>query len=161
MLKGAIEEVARLKNQENTIIQLVRVDEIVPIAPKPTITVTMQELSKDAKGGSRIEFFAEGHSEAGIEFYAWDFNYDEEQGFVPAVILNKSGTQEYTFDEEILANYLPNQQECNSFSAIFRLIVRIIAVLKSALKWTKCGAFTMTKTISFGYDGRSIMTRAW
>jgi len=118
--KGAIEEVARLKNQENTIIQLIRVDEIVPIAPKPTITVTMQELSKDTKGGSKIEFFAEGHSEAGIEFYAWDFNYNEEQGFMPAVILNKSGTQEHTFDagEHTVAVKVVDNEGLESVEAI-------------------------------------------
>ena len=87
-----------MKNKENIIIQLIRVDEIVPIASKPKVTITMQELSKDARGGSKIEFLAEGHSKAGIEFYAWNFNYDEEQGFVPAVILNKSGKQEHTFE---------------------------------------------------------------
>jgi DNA modification methylase len=95
--KGAIEEVARLKNQENIIIQLVRVDEIVPIATKPTVTITWQELSRDAKGNCKIEFSTEGHSEAGIEFYAWDFDYDETKGFKPEALLDKSGKQTHTF----------------------------------------------------------------
>ena len=95
--KGAIEEVARLKNQENIIIQLVSVDEIVPIATKPMITVAWQELSRDAKGNTKIEFSAEGHSEAGIEFYAWDFAFDEDAGFKPTEILDKLGKQVYTF----------------------------------------------------------------
>jgi len=95
--KGATQEVARLKLEENVIVQLVRVDEIVPIAKKPTVTVTMQEISRDAKGNTQIEFSAEGHSEAGIEFYAWDFEYDEEKGFVPFTIINKSGKQMHTF----------------------------------------------------------------
>jgi hypothetical protein len=70
--KGAIEEVARLKNQESIIVRLVCVDEIVPIAMKPTVTVKMKELARDAKGNSEIEFSAEGTSEAGIEFYTWE-----------------------------------------------------------------------------------------
>ena len=94
--KGTIEEVARLKNQENVTIELVRVDEIVPIASKPTVTITIQELSKDAKG-SKIEFVAEGKSESGIEFYAWDFAYNEEMGFKPVEIRDTSGKQTWTF----------------------------------------------------------------
>ena len=95
--KGAIEEVSRLKNHQNVIIQLLRVDEIVPIATKPRVTVTMRELSRDAKGNCEIEFSAEGHSEAGIEFYAWDFDYSEEKGFVPSIIINKSGKHSHMF----------------------------------------------------------------
>jgi ribosomal protein L18 len=95
--KNAIGEVARLKNEENIIIRLIGVDEIVPMASKPTITVTMKELERDEKGNSKIEFWAEGHSEAGIEFYAWDFEYDEEKGFVPFTIIDKDGRQSYTF----------------------------------------------------------------
>ena len=56
--KGAIEEVARLKNQEKTIIQLVRVDEIVPIATKPTVTITWQELGAMARHDFNVQFFS-------------------------------------------------------------------------------------------------------
>ena len=28
-----------------------------------------------------LVFLATGHSEAGIEFYSWDFDYDEKKGF--------------------------------------------------------------------------------
>jgi hypothetical protein len=95
--KGAVAEVARLKNEENIVIRLICVDEIVPIAKKPTVTVTMKELERDAKGNSQIEFSAVGHSEAGIEFYAWDFDYDEAKGFVPFTIIDKSGNATHTF----------------------------------------------------------------
>lgn len=54
-------------------------------------------MSRDAKGSTTIEFSAEGHSEAGIEFYAWDFDYDEEQGFKPTEIFDKSGKIAHTF----------------------------------------------------------------
>jgi site-specific DNA-methyltransferase (adenine-specific) len=95
--KGAIEEVARLKNRENVIIELVPVDKIVPIAAKPTVTIKMRELSRDAKGNTEIEFTAIGKSEAGIEFYAWDFSFEEKKGFKPEEILDKSGKQTWTF----------------------------------------------------------------
>jgi hypothetical protein len=91
--KGAIQEVARLKNQENIIINLVKVEDIVPIAKKPAITVEINDLSKDAKGLHEIEFIASGQSEAGIEFYSWDFEYNSEKGFRASVIIDKDGKQ--------------------------------------------------------------------
>ena len=95
--KGAVAETARLKLDENIIIELVAVDKIVPIAPKPTTTVTWRELSRDTKGNCKIEFSAVGHSEAGIEFYTWDFAYDEKQGFKSTVIIDKVGQATHTF----------------------------------------------------------------
>ena len=89
--KGAIAEAARLKVEESIIIELVTVDSIVPIATKPTVTITPRELSRDAKGNCTIEFIAEGHSAAGIEFYSWDFDYDEEKGFKASVLIDKDG----------------------------------------------------------------------
>ena len=91
--KGAVQEVARLKLSENIIIELVTVDKIVPIAKKPTITVETKELSRDEKGICEIEFIASGQSEAGIEFYSWNFNYNSEQGFKADVMLDKEGKQ--------------------------------------------------------------------
>ncbi|MBN2893146.1 MAG: hypothetical protein JXL97_14850, partial [Bacteroidales bacterium] len=41
--RGAVEEVARLKNKENVIINLVTVAEIVPIAVKPKLSVTFND----------------------------------------------------------------------------------------------------------------------
>ena len=91
--KGAVQEVARLKLEENIIIELVTVEKIVPIAKKPTITVEINELSRDAKGIREIEFIATGQSEAGIEFYSWDFEYNAEKGFRASVIIDKEGKQ--------------------------------------------------------------------
>ncbi|GBU24050.1 hypothetical protein R83H12_00671 [Fibrobacteria bacterium R8-3-H12] len=91
--KGAIEEVARLKLKENIIIELVPVEKIVPIAKKPAIEVKINELSKNAKGIREIEFIASGKSEAGIEFYSWDFAYNAEKGFKPHILLDKEGKQ--------------------------------------------------------------------
>jgi len=94
--KGAIEEIARLKNEENIFIKYVKVDEIVPIALKPTINVQINELERDEKGNRIIEFSAIGQSPVGIEFYSWDFTYDSEKGFKPSVIIDKSGKQTQT-----------------------------------------------------------------
>jgi DNA modification methylase len=91
--KGAIQEMARLQNEESIIIKLVTVEDIVPIAKKPTLTVEMSELLRDAKGICEIEFTALGQSEAGIEFYSWDFDHDTEKGFRATVIIDKLGKQ--------------------------------------------------------------------
>jgi len=107
--KGAVQEVARLKLEENIIIRLVTVDEIVPIAKKPTITVVINECPHqlpqrgrvsppsegqgEVKSVREIEFIATGQSEAGIEFYSWDFNYNPENGFKAAVMIDKEGKQ--------------------------------------------------------------------
>jgi DNA modification methylase len=96
--KGAIEEVARLKNKEDRIIKLVTVEEIIPIATKPTIGVHINEMGKDTSdgmsaGNRKIELTAVGQSAAGIEFYSWDFAYDAEKGFKPSIIIDKEGKQ--------------------------------------------------------------------
>jgi DNA modification methylase len=91
--KGAIEEVARLKNREDRIIKLVTVEEIIPIATKPIIGIHINELEKDEKGGRKIELLAAGQSAAGIEFYSWDFTYNAEKGFKPSIIIDKEGKQ--------------------------------------------------------------------
>jgi len=96
--RGAIQEVARLKNEENVIIKLVAVEEIIPIAKKPTLQVTVKDLGKDAKGLQQIQFSAVGNSAAGIEFYCWDFDYKEEEKIFKAeVLLDKQGEQTYKF----------------------------------------------------------------
>ncbi len=93
--KGAVQEVARLKNEENVIIKLITVEEIVPIAKKPTLQVEIKDLGT-TKNLREIAFVATGQSEAGIEFYAWDFAYNEQQ-FLPTVLLDKEGKQSYKF----------------------------------------------------------------
>jgi len=93
--KGAVQEVARLKNEENVLIKLVTVEEIVPIAKKPVLQVEINDLGT-TKTLQEIEFVATGQSEAGIEFYAWDFTYNE-QSFLPTVLLDKEGKQTYKF----------------------------------------------------------------
>jgi DNA modification methylase len=96
--RGAIEEVARLKREENVIIKLVKVEEIIPIAKKPKMSVSIADKSADAKGNREIEFIAKAVSEAGIEFYAFDFDYSEETKIFSAEqMLNKEGIATWKF----------------------------------------------------------------
>ncbi|MFI3188417.1 hypothetical protein BCS42_04880 [Crenothrix sp. D3] len=94
--KGATQEVARLKNQENIIIQLLKVEDIIPIAKKPTLSVAFNDCGLDAKQCREIEFIATGQSEAGIEFYAWDWSYENQQ-FNFAIVNDKIGKQTQKF----------------------------------------------------------------
>jgi hypothetical protein len=84
-----------LKNEENVIISLVLVEDIVPIAKKPNLQVEIQDLGK-VKDLREIAFSASGESDEGIEFYAWDFNYNGDK-FTPEVFFDKEGKQTYSF----------------------------------------------------------------
>jgi len=104
--KGAIQEIARLRNEENTLIQLVTVEEIVPMAKRPKLTVNIIDIdatqitsSEDkSKALREIEFIANAESDAGVEFYAFDFEYNEETGiFVAEQMLNKEGIARHKF----------------------------------------------------------------
>ena len=92
--KGAVEEVSRLNTEDGIIIKLVKVEDIVPLAVKPSIVVHIKELSRDEKGIRQIEFTAKGDSPAGIEFYSWDFNYSpDKKKFKASIIMDKEGKQ--------------------------------------------------------------------
>jgi hypothetical protein len=95
--RGAIEEIARLKNHDDLIIELKKVEEIVPIAKKPKLTVIFNDLGLNSKELREIEFIATGESEAGIEFYAWDFDFDREKGFKADILIDKIGKQTCSF----------------------------------------------------------------
>ena len=95
--KGAVQEVARLKNEEDIIIELVTVDTIVPIAKKPKLTLQYEQLGTDKKGLREIAFTASGDSEVGIEFYAWNWDFDEAKGFQADVLIDKIGKQQPKF----------------------------------------------------------------
>ncbi len=95
--RGAVEEVARLKNKENVFINLVTVAEIVPIAVKPKLTVTFNDKGTDSKKLREIEFTAKAESDSGIEFFAWDWNFNEEKGFNAEILLDKEGKQTQKF----------------------------------------------------------------
>ena len=96
--KGAVQEIARLKNEENVIIKLVTVEEIVPIAKKPKLSVSISDKAADSKGLREIEFTAVAESTAGIEFYSFDFDYNEEtQIFSAEQLLNREGIATHKF----------------------------------------------------------------
>ncbi|MEN6296147.1 MAG: DNA methyltransferase [Chloroherpetonaceae bacterium] len=93
--KGAVQEVARLQNEENVIIQLVTVEEIVPIAKKPKLSIEINDLGADAKGIREIEFIAKTDVE--VEFFGWDWDYVEGESFKAEVLLDKTGKQTKKF----------------------------------------------------------------
>ena len=104
--KGAIEEVARLKNTENVIIRLIKVEEVVPIAKKPTLQVALTDGGKTTEGSAKglhsITFQATGQSAVGIEFYSWDFDYQDtaarpDSAFRAEILLDKTGVQTWKF----------------------------------------------------------------
>jgi DNA modification methylase len=100
--KGAIEEKSRLKLKENIIIDLIPVQEIVPISHKPSINIEFKNLGKNNKGNSQIEFKATAISEVGIEFFAWDFNFDiNTNKFRPQILRDKEGKQKNNFQAGI------------------------------------------------------------
>jgi len=76
---------------------LVKVEDIVPISKKPTLTIQVNEAGRDKNNVRELEFIASGQSAAGIEFYSWDFNYQADKGFKPMVIIDKQGTQRHKF----------------------------------------------------------------
>jgi hypothetical protein len=95
---GARQEAARLKVKENIVIELIEVGKIVAVADGPAeITIKMRELSRDMKGNVEIEFSAKTANGSEINFYTWDFNYDEEQGFASTVMIDKTGKAIHTF----------------------------------------------------------------
>ena len=94
--KGAVEEVARLKQQEGVIIELKKVSEIVEMAKKPKIKIAV-ELGGEGKSGEKLVKFV-CTSEEKIEVWQFDFAFDEEQGFKPS-ILNGRGEEEESFKE--------------------------------------------------------------
>ena len=110
--KGAIQEIARLKNDENIIIKLVEVEQVVPIAKKPKISVQITDIGVDTKKLREVEFVAKGESEAGIEFFAWDFNYDPNKGFKAEILRDKEGKQRHKFKagtHQIAVKVIDNQ----------------------------------------------------
>ena len=95
--KGAIQEVARLKNKEHIYIKLMEVGDIVPLSRKPRVKVTFKDLGLTKKDLREIEFKAMGESINGIEFYAWDWNYTEKAGFKASVYRDAEGIQKHLF----------------------------------------------------------------
>ena len=99
--KGAVEEVARLKREENIVIKLMKVEDIMPIARKPKIEIGYEWEEVKTKTDSlskRIIFKIKTEHSSKIELYQWDFNYNKDKGFKADIFIDKVGTQERTFD---------------------------------------------------------------
>jgi DNA modification methylase len=91
--KDIINEVAKLRNTENTIIELKYVRDIIPYDNPPKVTLTAEELES-----LKYRFRANAESEAGIDFYAWDLSHDGQE-FKADVVMDKTGVQEKKYDE--------------------------------------------------------------
>jgi site-specific DNA-methyltransferase (adenine-specific) len=137
--KGAIQEIGRLKNEEDLIIQLVTVESIVPIAKKPKLTLVFNDLGLDAKGLREIEFIATGESEAGIEFYAWNFAYEAAAGFKADVMIDKEGKQVHKFNagKHCIAVKVVDNEGLESLETI-SLTVNGVIKLTSSLASPEC-----------------------
>jgi DNA modification methylase len=94
--KGAYEEIARLKNEEGLIIELIKVEDIVPIATKPKLEFSFVDKGTNDKKQRVVEFTAK--TQSNIEFYQWDFNYKEDDGFKADVMIDKEGVQTKSFE---------------------------------------------------------------
>ena len=88
--KGAIEEAARLRNKKHIIIELKKVNEIVPYGQGPKVSLTANEVD-----AANFEF--EAYAEDAM-FFSWDFNHNEKEGFKPDILIDKEGKQVRKFD---------------------------------------------------------------
>lgn len=92
--KGAVEEIARLKNKNNTVIKLVKVSDIVDYGKKPEVSLSAESIDRN-----EFEFTAKVKSELDIDFYAWDFSHSEQNGFKADVLFDKVGKQTKKFPD--------------------------------------------------------------
>jgi DNA modification methylase len=92
--KGAVEEIARLKNKNSTVIKLVKVSDIVAYGKKPEVSLSAGNIDEN-----EFEFTAKAKSELDIDFYAWDFSHSEQNGFKPDILFDKTGQQTKKFPD--------------------------------------------------------------
>ncbi|MGL4524047.1 MAG: hypothetical protein ACRCVN_00805, partial [Spirochaetia bacterium] len=72
--KGAVEEVARLKNTDNTIIELVKVADIIELSTNPRVEIKITHQEHIGKAWN-ISF--EATSDQATLQYQWDFDYQD------------------------------------------------------------------------------------
>jgi DNA modification methylase len=94
--KGAVQEVARLRNEAHVQIELVEVGSIVPLAKKPMLAVEFEPLGINKKGEHEIAFRAKAQSDVGIEFFSWQWNFVTGERFQADVLFDKTGEQVVT-----------------------------------------------------------------
>lgn len=102
--KGLVEEIARLRNHDGIIIELVKVEDIIPIAHKPKFQVILKDLGKDEKGLHEIEFSIKKDLSSNIVMCSWAWKY-RNQNQVFDVIRDTDGNQKHKFEpgEHIIA----------------------------------------------------------
>jgi hypothetical protein len=88
--------VATLKSQDEGIIELIKVEDIVPIATKPKLEFSFEDKGINDKKQRVVEFIAK--TQARIEFYQWDFDYKEADGFKADIMIDKEGKQVKNFE---------------------------------------------------------------
>jgi DNA modification methylase len=91
--KDIINEVAKLKNSKDIIIELKFIRDIIPYENPPKVTLTAEELES-----YKYKFEANAESVSGVDFYSWDFSHNEKE-FKVDVIMDKEGVQEKKFSE--------------------------------------------------------------
>jgi DNA modification methylase len=95
--KGAYEEVARLKNEEGLIIELIKVEDVVPIAVAPKLELSFEDKGLNDKNQRIIKLMAKCEKQA--EFFQWDFSYNPDDGFSADELLDKTGEQEVKLEK--------------------------------------------------------------
>ena len=125
--KGAVEEVARVKNDKGLIIKLIKVEDIIPIAKKPNVEITFEDKGLNEKSQRIINFIANTKSK--IELFQWDFNYKIENGFKAEVMLDKTGTQvnKFTAGEYFIACKIIDEEGIEALEVIKLKINGIVA----------------------------------
>jgi len=61
------------------------------------LTVSFISQSKNDKGVHTIQLIAKAESDSDIEFYAWDFDYNANEGFKADILIDKIGSQTQQF----------------------------------------------------------------
>jgi DNA modification methylase len=92
--RSAYEYVAGLKLKQNIEIELVKVDEIVPLSMPPNISLSYEWRNVGEKHDKEISFTAAGDD---IEIWQWDWDYRAGGGFRGEVLMDKTGRQSRIF----------------------------------------------------------------
>jgi hypothetical protein len=119
--KNAYEYVAGLKLKQNIEIELVKVEEIVPLSMPPNISLSYEWRDVGKNHDKEISFTATGDD---IEIWQWDWDYDDKVGFKGEVLMDKTGQQTHVFSAgryEIAVRGV--NKECTNALEVLHLIV--------------------------------------
>ena len=102
--RGCIEEVARLRNKKNIIIDLKRVDEIVNVAMSPQIKLDIIKSEKNvAQQNWEITFKVEINNDQQLSknlLVFWDFDYQQSNGFTFSVNEKNHKNQQFILEKD-------------------------------------------------------------